>query len=198
LTAKNVKNDTGIDQTLIKALAHPYRVHALHILNQRVASPTEIAQEVGAEVGLMAYHVRVLEKHGFIELVDTAQVRGATEHFYKATKRAIFSDDEWARIPASLRGSIVGMELVATGELLTDSIRSGSFERRPNRHHSLYELVVDQEGWDQSMELLGETMARINEIQATSAERRLDSDAPGIPMAISIIGFEKARSQNGK
>ena len=33
----------------------------------------------------MAYHVKILEETGAIELVRTAPVRGALEHFYRAT-----------------------------------------------------------------------------------------------------------------
>jgi predicted ArsR family transcriptional regulator len=192
LSLKTAKPETGINQALIKALAHPSRVHALHILNQRVASPKELALDVGTTVNKMAYHVRELEKHDFIELVSTMPRRGATEHFYRATRRAFFSDSEWAKIPESARTSIVGMELAATGKLLSDALETGSFETRPNRHHSLYESQVDQEGWDEAMALLEETMERLTEIQATSAERLLDSEGPRVQMAVSIVGFEKA------
>jgi DNA-binding transcriptional ArsR family regulator len=182
----------ALKQDIIKALAHPSRVHALHILNQRVASPKELANEVGTSVGKMAYHVRELDKAGYIELVSTEPRRGATEHFYRAIKRAVFSDEEWAQVPEPVRNSIVGMELGATGKLISESIRSGSFERRDNRHHSLHEGMVDEQGWDEAMALLEETMEKLSEIQAVSAERRIESEEAGIPIAVSLIGFERA------
>jgi DNA-binding transcriptional ArsR family regulator len=187
-----VKDDTGIDLDLMKAMAHPIRVHAIHILNQRMASPKDIAREIGKPVGLTSYHVKALLSFGFVELVDTRQRRGATEHLYRATKRAYFSDEEWARVPLQMQSSIVAMELVKTGELLSAALERGSFEARANRHHSLYESTLDEQGWDESMTLLNETLARLLEIQAESAERRIGSDEPGVPMAVSIVGFEKA------
>ena len=117
-----VKSDTGIDIDIVKALAHPARFHALDILNKRVASPKELAAEVGIEVGLMSYHVKELRKKGFVELVDTAQRRGAVEHYYRATKRAMFSDAEWPKVPANMRGSIVGDQIERTGGLLAAGI----------------------------------------------------------------------------
>ncbi len=75
------------DAILIKALSHPVRARALIALNQRVASPSEIADEQGEAVGYVAYHVRVLHELGVIELVNTRQVRGATQHFYRGTAR---------------------------------------------------------------------------------------------------------------
>ena len=37
----------GIDQLLVKALSHPHRLHALKILNERTASPIQLAPIVG-------------------------------------------------------------------------------------------------------------------------------------------------------
>lgn len=179
-------------EELIKALAHPARVHALHILNQRVASPKELAYEIGTPVGKMAYHIRVLDEAGFIELVREEPRRGATEHFYKGTQRAVFFEEEWASVPQPVRAAIVGMELKATGKLLSESLGSGVFENRPNRHHSLHESVVDEQGWDEAMQVLEDAMNRVTEIEAESAERRLESHERGIPLAVSMIGFERA------
>lgn len=36
---KSKKKSTGVDQKLVKALAHPLRVEILTILNERMASP---------------------------------------------------------------------------------------------------------------------------------------------------------------
>ncbi len=189
-----VKTHTVIDQNALKALAHPARGHALHILNQRTASPKELAQEVGTSVGKMAYHVRELNKAGYIELVSTEPRRGATEHFYRAIKRAAFSDEEWALVPEPVRSGIVGRQLKITGDLISEALDSGSFEHRDNRHHSLQECVVDEQGWAEAMDLLTETMERLTEIQATSAERRLENEEPGVPMVVSLIGFEGAEA----
>jgi predicted ArsR family transcriptional regulator len=191
-----VKTHNVINQDALKALAHPSRAHALHILNQRTASPKELANEVGTSVGKMAYHVRELHKTGYIELVKTVPRRGATEHFYRGIKRAAFSDEEWALVPEQVRAGIVGQQLKATGDLLSAALDSGTFERRGNRHHSLQEGLVDEQGWEESMAVLAEAMERLAEIQATSAERRLGSEEPGVPIAISMIGFETAEASS--
>ena len=53
------------DPRLIKALAHPLRVRILSILETRdMASPNEMADELGVSLGVMSYHVRRLHALG--------------------------------------------------------------------------------------------------------------------------------------
>jgi DNA-binding transcriptional ArsR family regulator len=77
--------EARLDPRLIKVLGHPVRVRALEALSSRVASPSELARELGEPLGNVAYHVKILEENDAIELVSTAPVRGAVEHFYGAT-----------------------------------------------------------------------------------------------------------------
>lgn len=77
----------SIEKRLEIALSHPLRARALAILDERVASPKELALELGAPLGVIAYHVRVLGSLELIELVDQTQRRGAVEHRYTAVPR---------------------------------------------------------------------------------------------------------------
>jgi DNA-binding transcriptional ArsR family regulator len=81
-------NREEVDGRLVRALAHPLRVQILEILSERVASPTDLSAELGVDLGHVAYHTRTLDSCGCLELVDTAQRRGAVEHFYKAAPGA--------------------------------------------------------------------------------------------------------------
>ncbi len=180
---------------LIRALSHPHRVHALHVLNLRTASPSELAKELGEDSSLVAYHVRELAKAGFIELVDKRQVRGATEHFYRATERAFFSEEEWLQVPPAMQRAIVAMQLRETGKLLSESVNDGTFERRGDRHHSLHEGAVDEQGWQETMAILEDAMHRIMEAQAQARERLAATDAPRVPLVVSLIGFEKSTAK---
>jgi DNA-binding transcriptional ArsR family regulator len=81
------KSDGKHRANLINAIAHPLRRRILRLLGDRRArsSPTKIAQEFQLHVGMVGYHVRVLEQLGAIELKDEGMVRGAVEHFYETT-----------------------------------------------------------------------------------------------------------------
>ena len=80
-------NPEAIDQRLVRALSHPLRVQILEILSERIASPNDLSEELGVELTHVAYHTRTLDRCGCLELVDTAQRRGATEHYYRTAAR---------------------------------------------------------------------------------------------------------------
>ena len=119
----------AVDQRIAKAFAHPLRVQILIILNERVASPNKLAKELGESLNLVAYHVRVLEKFECIELVKTKQRRGATEHFYRATRRQFFTDQEWEKMPGALRPGISSAVL----KMVFEDVRGGGHPQHVRR-----------------------------------------------------------------
>src|SRR4051795_6561145 len=138
------KQKDDVEQIVAKAFAHPLRVQILIILNERVASPNLLAQELDQSLNLVAYHVRVLEKYDCIELVDTKQRRGATEHFYRATRRQFLSDSEWERMPESLRPGLSGAMLKAVFDDIEEAVTGNTFDRFEDRHLSRVPMVVDK------------------------------------------------------
>ena len=112
-------------------------------------------------------------------------------HLYRGTGRMIFYADEWVLVPEPIRAAVVGLELAATGKLLSASLITEVFEKRADRHHSLQEYMVDEQGWTDAMKALEICMCRMIEIREESAERRLSVGDPGVPLAVSLIGFER-------
>src|SRR3954471_24787211 len=56
---------------IAKALAHPLRARILQRLGERVASPGDLSVELGAPLGVVSYHVRMLRDYDCVELVRT-------------------------------------------------------------------------------------------------------------------------------
>lgn len=184
------KKKENVEQIVAKAFAHPLRVQILIILNERVASPNLLSQELGQSLNLVAYHVRVLEKYDCIELVDTKQRRGATEHFYRATRRQFLTDSEWGKMPDSLRPGITGAMLKSVFEDVDEAAQSGSLEELDDRHLSRTPMVVDKQGWKDVADLLGETLDRVLEIQAEANERLANSNEEGMLSKVAILHFK--------
>src|SRR3954465_5832592 len=93
---------------IAKALAHPLRARILQRLGERVASPGDLAVELGAPLGVVSYHVRMLRDYDCVELVRTEPVRGALQHFYKATARPRLDEAQWRTLPTTLRSELIG------------------------------------------------------------------------------------------
>ncbi len=183
------KKKDSVEQIVAKAFAHPLRVQILIILNERVASPNLLSQELDQSLNLVAYHVRVLEKYDCIELVDTKQRRGATEHFYRATRRQFLTDSEWARMPESLRPGLSGAMLKSFFDDIDEAVVAGTFDELEDRHLSRTPMVVDKQGWSDVAGLLAETLDRVFEIQAESSERLANGSEKGMLSKVQILHF---------
>ena len=167
-----------IDARLAKALAHPLRVRLLAALNEEVASPNQLAEQVEQPLQNVSYHVRVLLSLGCIELVRTAQRRGAIEHFYRAVVRPFFSDADWEQLPTSARHSVSDAVLQLVWGDAGRALRAGTFDSRADRHLTCTPLELDETGWEQLGGLLEELGERALDIQAETA-KRLEQDSSG-------------------
>lgn len=175
---------------IVKAMNHPIRFAALSILAERVASPSDIAEELDETVGAVAYHVRILRDLGAIELVSTAQRRGAVESYYRATVRPWFSDAEYARLPARRRRELFAPTI---RNIVDDAVRAlakGGFDDR-EAHASRVVFDVDEQGYDGVVAALAEALERVVDIQAESANRA--AATPGTKRRrteVAILHFE--------
>src|SRR3954468_11284748 len=110
---------------IAKALAHPLRARILQRLGERVASPGDLALELGAPLGVVSYHVRMLRDYDCVELVRTEPRRGALQHFYRATARPTLDDDQWRTLPSSLRRELAGETIADIVDDLAEAADGG-------------------------------------------------------------------------
>jgi DNA-binding transcriptional ArsR family regulator len=171
------------------AVAHPLRCHCLSILADRVASPAEIARQLGLEVSKVGYHVGALADAGLVEQVGQRPVRGAVEHFYRATVRPVRNTEDEAGIPLDERLSFARTIWSLITANATTALESGTLVERPEHHLSRVPLRVDEKGWLELEAAYMEIYERVYEIQTASAERLgKDPDNPGIS-ALSVLAF---------
>lgn len=180
----------GITQQLAKALAHPLRMRILASLHRGISSPNQLSQELDEPLGNVSYHVKTLLEYDCIELVKTEPRRGAVEHFYRATERAFFSDEDWAKIPASTRKGISGVVLESIGEDATRALVEGTIEKRTDSHITRTPLLLDEQGWRDLSALLNDVLERAAEIQGESASRLSKDKGDSISSMMAILHFE--------
>lgn len=179
---------------MAKAMSHPLRARILDKLNQRVASPNELSQEFKESLGTVSYHVRALLDLDCVELVDTAPRRGAVEHYYRATRRAIVDDRAWSKLPPSAkRGFAVEWFKKAFGDV-SRAIDEGTIDVRENTHLSMSEIHLDEEAWDELAEELKAVTLKAMQLQADTAGRRQKGTSEGeeIPVRVVMALYEGA------
>jgi len=186
------RNDEAVENRLVRALGHPLRARALAIFNERTCSPKEIANELDVPVNKLSYHVNVLKRCDCIELVTTAQRRGATEHYYRGTTRSFFNDEIWDQLSPDAKGGISIAGLKMTVDAAQAAVAAGTFDARADRHLSCTPVVVDEAGWREVADVLSTALERVIEIQAESADRLTAEKAEGIPATVAMLGFESS------
>lgn len=192
-TKTKKKGKTGVDQNLVKALAHSLRVEILTILNERMASPNELSKELDEGLSQVSYHVKVLKDFECIEMVKTEPRRGAVEHYYRATARAFLTDSDWQSLPDSVKPGVSTSVIRMIMEDVFGALKGGTFDSREDRHLSWTPGVVDDQGWAELVDLINETLEKIVKIHAASAKRLARSGEDGIPTTAVLMNYEGLR-----
>lgn len=186
-----------IDQRLVRALSHPLRVRILEVLTERIASPNSLSEELEANLSHVAYHTRTLDRCGCLDLVDTAQRRGATEHFYKAVPDSFVGDRSWRRVPRVALGGVSGASLQTFIDKAIAALEAGTLDGRDDTVLSWMPLLLDEAGWNEVVGILEDATDRILAAQQRSDSRLADPEARrgAISTVVSLAGFETAGSR---
>ena len=156
------------DPRYVRALGHPLRVRILAILEERTASAVEMSRMLRAPLGVVAYHVRTLDRLGLIELVRETPVRGAIQRFFRARERPTVSAQA--------------------------SNAFGGFDRA-EAHITRTAIKLDGAGFDRLAGALGEVLREVDEIEREVASRReaAGEDAPPLEDAGLVMMLFEAQ-----
>ena len=188
-----------LDPHLVRALAHPLRVQILEVLNERQASPNELMEILEYPLGNVAYHTRVLEKCGCIELVATERRRGAVEHYFRAKPRSYIGHQDWRKVPRSVRNEVSGASLEAFLDRVVHALEAGTIDDREETTLNWTSMAVDELGWSQATEVLEEAMARLQAVHEQSRKRLEITGEEAVPIVTGVAAFESAGSSpNGQ
>jgi DNA-binding transcriptional ArsR family regulator len=182
------------DPRYVKAVSHPLRVRILAMLDERKASPNQLAGWLGASLGTVAYHVRTLQQLGLIELVDETRVRGAVEHHYRATARPSLNEEEWAAAPPVAKQAAVGSSLDVIGEYARASAAAGGFDRSDAQLRRTV-IRLDARGFAQLSKACDKLLDQAQKIEAAAADRiAKDGHSDDVVEAgLGVLLFEAVR-----
>lgn len=169
-------------QEKLRALAHPVRVRILSLLTGHAMSSAELARELAMKHAAVSYHVRHLEKAGYLEVAETRTVRGGHERRYRYRAGAGGRDEgQWSQEDPEL------VVRAVTGEV-TRRLAEGPSHWRA---FADAELWVDPGVWEDVRERVRAAMTDLHSaaqpphsagsvhVSATAMLFEVDVEAPG-------------------
>lgn len=164
----------------VKAMSHPLRAAVLRILTERTSSPAEMARELDEELSNVSYHTKQLVEFECAELVSTRPVRGALEHFYRATERHLIDTEEWEELDPVIAEDLVCEFMQKILDDFTSSARAQLVGGDKDFHLTRTLLVLDQEGLQEALEAHERARQEIVDIASRSADRLIESGEEGL------------------
>lgn len=180
----------GVGDRFLKVISHPVRIEILRVLSNRVASPKELARELGESLSNVSYHFKYLRLEDCIEILDTEQRRGAIEHYYRAKAPPLADGESWAQLPKATRAEI---SAIAIRNLVGEAVRSlnaGTFDAREDRQLEWTSMELDEQGWRELVERQAEWMKEAERIGVDAAKRLAAEEGTGKRVVAGTMGFE--------
>jgi DNA-binding transcriptional ArsR family regulator len=189
---KQMQESSVIEPRLAKALSHPLRVEILAEVNKAPLSPKEFRDQnpEARDLSGSAYHFRVLERYGFIEVIKETPRRGVFEHYYAPITRAFYGDIDWENLPDSVNGSVNLTILRTLSDQVIEAIQAETLDSHDNSHFTWTLTKLDEQGWDKMMGKLKAVYEELHEEGVAAAERMVESGEKATYTTIALAGFE--------
>ena len=180
---------------IAKVLANPLSMKIVTELNLREMSASGFYEQFGGAARLSDVNRRfkTLAEDGWLTKVREetgGKRRGATEHFYRATGPAIFNTRDWAEVPGVVRSTFSWRVFEQLAEQVREAMAAGTFDARPDRHHTWTPLVLDRLGWEQVIRSIDSLFQKLLQEQAAAKSRLSESDEEPIISTVYLAAFE--------
>jgi DNA-binding transcriptional ArsR family regulator len=150
---------------------HSLRSRILSVLAEHdEASPADVAAALGAPLGHVSYHMKVLHEARWIELVRVERRRGGRRHVYRVKVPPFIDDATWEVLPLALRRGLTNESLRRVFQTAATALRTGGFDDA-GAHVDLMSLRLDAQGVAELSGLLTGTLAQAQAIWDRSAAR---------------------------
>jgi DNA-binding transcriptional ArsR family regulator len=183
----------AVDMRLIKGLGHPLRIAILTLLNDRMASPNELAKELDEGLSQISYHVKVLRDYELIELVKTEPRRGAVEHYYKAVDEVLLPASQIKLMPKSAQRTAFGGVLSELEQDLNSALETGTFDKRPDWVVARDPRPIDNQAREEAEEAAAEFFAKYKDIRVDATKRIAKGESEAVPTTVALLIFGSTR-----
>jgi len=184
------------DPSLGRALSHVLRQHILLATVHGEASPKELSEALDEGLSRVSYHVKVLRDDcdGMIEETRTAQRRGAVEHYYRATEKALLPAKVWRRLRGGLRAVIGAGQASDLFNDLAEALGAGKLQGAHDQITRI-PLTLDVEGQSKVQSIAQRATKEVEDERRAAAKRVEKAGGAGSKPAgctFAVLAFEAA------
>ncbi len=167
----------------LRATAHPLRLRLLSLLTGSAMSAAEAARELDGQQANVSYHLRLLERSGLVEVVETVRVRGGKAKRYRHTASSRPFDPD-ASSAAEEATAAEGSREAFVAAMSVELRRRAALQVPGVQVFTDAEVWAQNEAWRRVVDVVGQASALLH--QAAEAPR-----SPGtVPVAMSAALFE--------
>jgi DNA-binding transcriptional ArsR family regulator len=184
----------SIEEVVAYALGHRIRVYVLTILNEGTYTPDDIARIIGEPLPNVSHHIRELLEAGSIELAKTEKVRNTNQHYYRAVEMPFYSDEEMAAMTPAQRQVTYGLILQCMTAEAMAALWGGRMHSDPRVWMAWRWFNVDEQGRKDLADEQQRSWERYQEIEAESANRRVQTGEADASIIMAQMGFQRERT----
>lgn len=184
----------SVEQRVSYAIGHRVRIEILCLLNEATYSASELAKRTRQPLTTISHHIQELLKSGCIELARTEKVRNADQHFYRAVKMPLVTDEEAEALPPEVKQEYAAVILQGAMAEGLDALWAEKLNRDPQVRMMWRWFNLDAQGRQELADEQRESWERIVDIQARSIARCVESKEPTTTMIAVTLGFERNRA----
>ncbi|TQL55150.1 ArsR/SmtB family transcription factor [Subtercola boreus] len=183
-----VTPNRSIDMTSLKGLAHPLRVRILDALSTYGPNTSSgLAERFGESSGSMSYHLRQLEKHGFVQ--EDASRGSSRERWWERVPGGIEVDSVYPPRSAERAASdLVQREWQVTRDaLFNDFLMQGADQLEPRWYEA---STIDTVNLRLTSSQLADFVAELQAVADRYIQRYRNQRAPGTrPVQLQLNAF---------
>jgi len=184
----------GVEERVSYGVGHRIRIEVLCLLNEGTYSATELAKRTRQPITTISHHIKELANSGCIELARTEKVRNADQHFYRAVKMPIITDEEAESLPPEIKQEYAAVILQAALAESLDALWAEKLNHDPQVCMMWRWFNLDTEGRQEMADIQREGWERLMEAEARSCARRIKSGEEPTTMIAVSFGFPRSRS----
>jgi hypothetical protein len=192
--SKRNESRPRLDRRIENSIKGEVRTDLLRILSERSATPRELAQMLGEDLGEVLGDVVELWADNCIEVVEDG-VGDAADRRYRTTPPFFVDDREARELSLADREELSATVLQAIVTESVGALRTGSLDSRPDIHLSWKPLRLDERGWREFMALLLRALKEAETIEEACKERLGLADEAGIEAVVALMGYERSKSR---